>query len=123
EKRKFAVTHNGQGSSHAPAGVPDVVAVNRHTVITFESTKSRGAAQDRELNSIREHLNGVKEQNPNKKCFCVFLSEETSERMLDGIRDHNQQRAAEGKPDLKILPLSFDALELWVDRLRESEAD
>ena len=43
--------------------------------------------------------------------------------MLDGIRDHNHQRASEGVADLKILPLNFDSLELWTTRLRESEAD
>lgn len=122
-KRGLTVTHSGEAASHAPAGVADIIVVNRQSVVTFEATKSRGAAQDRELNSIRDHLNGVKDKYPGKRCYCVFTSPTTSKRMLEGIRDHNQQRAAEGKNDLRILPLAFDSLELWLTRLQESEAD
>lgn len=123
EKRRVMVVHNGTPESHAPPGLPDIEASNQQAVLTFEVTKSKGAAQDRELNSIRDHLNQIKSDNPSKHCHCVFVSPETSSRMLDGIRDHNQQRASEGRPDLRILPLCFDTLELWVMRLRESEAD
>ncbi len=123
EKRSMKVIHRGTEGSHAPSGLPDIVASNKQIVLTFEPTKSRGAAQDRELNSIRAHLDQVKASHGQKRCYCVFVSPETSPRMLDGIRDHNQQRAKEGKSDHKILPLCFDALELWTTRLRESEAD
>jgi type I restriction-modification system DNA methylase subunit len=122
EKRGFTVIHNGTASSHAPSGVPDIV-VGDGQVLTFEVTKSSGAAQDREINSIRDHLYQVQSDNPYKHHFCVFVSPETSSRMFDAIRDHNQQRAAEGIADLKILPLCFDTLELWLTRLTESEAD
>lgn len=122
EKRGLTVIHNAD-EGHAPAGLADIVVSSRTTVITFEVTKSRGASQDRELNSIRDHLNQIKAQSGKKKCYCTFVSLETSSRMLDGIRDHNYQRASEGIVDLRILPLCFDTLELWVSRLRESEAD
>lgn len=123
EKRGFTVIHNGSDGSHAPAGEPDIVVSNRQVVITIEATKSKGAAQDRELNSIRDHLNQAKENSGNKRCYCVFASPETSARMIDGIRDHNIQRANESKADLKILPLCFESLELWTTRLKESEAE
>jgi len=123
EKRGFTVVHNGREGSHAPAGMPDIVVSNDQLALTVEATKSKGAQQDRELNSIRDHLNQIKESNPAKRCYCVFTSPETSMRMLDGIRDHNQQRASEGKPDLRILPLNFGTLELWITKLRESEAE
>ena len=42
----------------------------------------------------------MKSANKGKKCYCVFVSPETSQRMIDGIRDHNQQRASEKKDDL-----------------------
>jgi len=122
-KRGFEVVHKGHTGSHAPAGLPDIEASDPNAVFTFETTKSKGAQQDRELNSIRDHLNGVKANNPHKRCYCVFVSPLTSPRMLDAIRDHNRQRANEGKTDTKILPLCFDTLELWIRRLRDSEAD
>lgn len=123
EKRGFTVVHNGSTENHASSGLADIVVFNRQVVLSFEVTKRKGAAQDSELNSIRDHLNQIKADNGRKKCYCVFISIETSSRMLDGIRDNNQQRASEGKSDLKILPISFESLELWTTRLRESEAD
>ena len=48
-KRAFTVVHNGSASSHAPAGQADIVVSNKQYAITFEATKSKGAAQDREL--------------------------------------------------------------------------
>jgi len=122
EKRGFQVKHNGTSESHAPAGLPDIELWNDRYHITFEITKTKGAQQDRELNSIRDHLNKIKNQSPPKECYCVFVSPETSQRMLDGIKDHNRQRDAEGKRDLKILPLSFSTLELYLTQLIESEA-
>lgn len=123
EKRGFTVTHNGTKDSHAAGGKPDIELSNRTYVITLEATKSKSSSQDREFQSIRDHLNEVKAQNPKKKCFCVFVSPVTSARTLDSIRDHNQQRANEGKADMRIMPLAFDALELWATRLKESVAD
>lgn len=122
-KRGLLVVHKGTSKTHAPAGLPDIVAFNPSLVLTVEVTKSKGANQDRELNAIRDHLNLTKSNNPDKRCNCLFLSPTTSTRMLDGIRDHNQQRAIEGKADLKILPLCFDTFEMWVTRLKESETD
>ena len=122
-KRGFAVTHNGTREMHAPAGSPDIAVSGARIALTFEVTKSRGAAQDRELNSIRDHLNDVKADQPTKQCYCVFVSPATSDRMMDGIRDHNRQRESEGHADMKIMPLCFGTLELWSSRLRESEAN
>lgn len=122
-KRGFSVIHNGTKNSHAPGGKADIEASNKSYVITFEVTKSKGSSQDREFQSIRDHLIDVKKQNPKKKCFCVFVSPTTSARTLDSIRDQNQQRANEGKMDMRIAPLAFDALELWVTRLKESVKD
>lgn len=123
EKRGFTVTHHGTKDSHAVGGRPDIEVSNRTYVITFEVTKSKSSSQDREFQSIRDHLNDIKTQNPKKKCFCVFVSPVTSARTLDSIRDHNQQRVNEGKADMRIMPLAFDALELWATRLKESVAD
>jgi type I restriction-modification system DNA methylase subunit len=123
EKRGWKVVHNGTKGGHAPANVPDIVASNKNAVITFEATKSKGAAQDRELLSISHHLKLLKEKSGSKKCYCVFISPETGPRMLNGIHDHNHQRVSDGVADLKIVPLSFDNFELWVTRLRDSEKD
>lgn len=120
EKRGFAVIHNGTWDSHAPGGKPDIVAFDEEHVLIFEVTKSKSAGQDREFQPIRSHLKDIKAKNPEKQCFCVFVSPKTSERTLDSIHDHNYQRASEGKADMKILPLAFNAFELWVTRLKES---
>lgn len=120
EKRGFAVIHNGAWNSHAPGGKPDIVAFNEDYILSFEVTKSKSAGQDREFQSIRSHLKDIKAQNPEKQCFCIFVSPKTSERTLDSIHDHNYQRASEGKTDMKILPLTFNAFELWITRLKEN---
>jgi len=122
KKRGFQIKHNGTTTSSAPGGVPDIEVWDSNTTITFEVTKRKGAQQDSELNSIRDHLQRTKANNPNKQCFCVFVSPETAYRMIEGIRDYNRQRASEGKADLKILPLCFDTLELYLNRLIESDA-
>lgn len=51
QKRGFEVVHHGSETGHAPPGLADIVAFNEQ-ILTFETTKSKGAAQDRELNSI-----------------------------------------------------------------------
>ncbi len=118
-KRGFSVIHNGAWNSHAPGGKADIVAFNDNYVLIFEVTKSKSAGQDREFQPIRSHLKEIKVKNPEKQCFCVFVSPKTSERIFDSIHDHNHQRASEGKMDMKILPLAFKAFELWVTRLKE----
>jgi len=123
KKRGLMVVHNGTSTNNAPSGVPDILATNETLVLAIECTTGRGAQQDRELNETRAHLNSLKRQNPGKKCYAIFVSENTSMRMIDGILDHNNQRAAEGKSDLKIIPLCFNSLELWLSRLSESEAE
>ncbi|MBI5964800.1 MAG: AlwI family type II restriction endonuclease [Chloroflexi bacterium] len=120
EKRGFSVIHNGTMDSHAPGGKPDIVAFNEDYILIFEVTKSKSAAQDREFQSIRSHLKETKAKNPEKQCYCVFVSPKTSERTFDSVHDHNHQRASEGKSDMKILPLAFNAFELWVVRLIEN---
>lgn len=120
EKRGFSVTHNGTNNTHAPGGKPDIVIFDENYVLIFEVTKSKSSNQDREFQSIRDHLKEIKAKNPEKYCFCVFVSPKTSDRTLDSIHDHNHQRASEGKADMKILPFAFSALELWVTRLKEN---
>lgn len=118
EKHGFTVIHNGAWDSHAPGRKPDIVVFDDEYVLIFEVTKAKSAAQDREFQPIRSHLKDIKTQNPEKRCFCVYVSPKTSERTLDSIHDHNYQRASEGKTDMKILPFAFNAFELWATRLK-----
>jgi type I restriction-modification system DNA methylase subunit len=122
EKRGYTVRHNGTATSHAPGGMPDIVVEGARVILTIETTKSKGAQQDRELNAIRDHLNATKRSAGSKKCYCLYVAPDTTARMLDGIRDHNQQRQAERKTDLRILPLAAETLELWLTRLADAEA-
>lgn len=59
-KRSLYAEHKGDVNSHAPANVPDIILSNHRIIITVECTKSKGAAQDREYNSIRDHLHNLK---------------------------------------------------------------
>lgn len=121
QKRGLTAEHQSRTGSHAPANVPDIILSNEAIIITVEGTKSKGAAQDREFNSIRDHLQQIKNEAPSKKCFCIFTSLETSRRMLDSIQEHNFIRKDE--PDLKILPLCFDTLELTLKKLSDAVPD
>jgi len=121
QKRGLTTGHQSGTGGHAPANVPDIIISNRDIRITVECTKSKGASQDREFNSIRAHLQQLKDEDPSKNCFCIFTSAETSRRMLDSIREHNFMR--KDAPDLKILPLCFDTLELFLKKLSEAVPD
>jgi len=123
EKRGWSVQHNGTPDNHAPGGMPDIILSKDNFVITVEPTKTKSSAQDREFQSIRDHLNVTKSENSRKLCFCIFVSPITSNRTLESIRDHNQRRVDENKSDMRILPMAFDTLELWTTHLRESESD
>ena len=115
EKRQMTVQHLGQ------AGKPDIVVENEFVLVIFEATKRKKTQQDGEFPAIRDHLNQAKAENPDKRCFCVFVSPETSRRMLENTREHNFARA--DRPDLKICPISFDLFELLAKKLSESVAD
>ncbi|MGG2059668.1 N-6 DNA methylase [Priestia megaterium] len=121
EKRGYEVKHNGD-VSHAPPGYSDIELFNSSLHINVEVAKRYGAQQDGEYNSIKEHLQKVKEANSHKNCFCIFVTPETSKRMIDSIRDFNRQRTQEGKFDMKILPINFETLELYLQRLSESDS-
>jgi len=121
QKRGLTAEHQSRTGSHAPANVPDIILSNEGIIITVECTKSKGAAQDREFNSIRDHLRQIKSEDPSKRGFCIFTSPETSRRMLDSIQEHNLMRKDE--PDLKILPLRFDTLELTLKKLSDAVPD
>lgn len=123
EKRGCSVVHNGTATSHAPAGKPDIVVSDAKRIIIVEVTASRGAAQDREFNSISDHLREIKKANGRKSCYCIFISPSTAPRMLESIRDYNRQRISEKKQDQGILPLSFDNIQLLLKKMAESESD
>lgn len=123
EKQKCKVVHNGTPISHATGGKPDIQIYFKNYIINIEPTKTTKSNQDREFQAIRDHLNDVKQENSSKKCYCIFVSPETSQRTIDSIKDYNKQRLDEGKNDMKILPLSFDALELWTKKLAENEKE
>jgi type I restriction-modification system DNA methylase subunit len=120
-KRGLTAEQQSRTVGHAPANVPDIILSNEALKITVECTKSKGAAQDREFNSIKDHLQQVKDEDPSKDCFCIFTSSYTSQRMLDSIREHNFVRKDES--DLKIFPLCFDTLELLLRKLSDAVAD
>lgn len=121
QKRGLTAEHQGETGSHAPAGAPDIIIANGTLRITVECTKSKGAAQDREFNSIRDHLQQIKNDDPSKNCFCIFTSPETSQRMLDSIKEHNLIRKDD--PDLKIFPICFNSLELILKKFSEAVPD
>lgn len=122
KKRGFDVKHHGKKESHTPGGLPDITATSDKIIISIEATKSKKSSQDREFQSIRDHLTNIKQDNPKHKCYCLFISPETSQRTIDSIKDHNKQRENEGKPDLRILPIDFLTCEILIKKLTESDA-
>jgi len=116
EKRDFQVKHNGTPISHATGNKPDIEIWDDEYFICVEVTKRNKSAQDGEYQSIKDHLVQA-QKSSKKKCFCVFISPETYHRTFSSIRDSN--RINSKRKDLKILPLSFAAFELFITKLIE----
>jgi type I restriction-modification system DNA methylase subunit len=121
-KRGFMVTHNGSKTNCAPGGLTDIQAISEKIIINIEVTKLKKSSQDREFQSIRDHLMNTKTEKQKHKCFCLFIAPETSQRTIDSIKDHNNQREKEGKPDMRILPMDFMTCEILTKKLIEAEA-
>ena len=115
KKRGFVAKHNGTPTSHAVGGLADIELYNDKYHITIEVTKTTKSQQDREFNPIKEHLQNIKKEFPNKQCFCIYISPSTPQRMTNSIRDYNKQN------NEKILPIDFSTFELWITKLIESD--
>ncbi len=122
KKRDYDVKHNGSKNNSAPGGITDIQAGSNNIIINIEVTKLKKSSQDREFQSIRDHLIKTKEENQKHKCFCLFISPETSQRTIDSIKDYNNQRERDGKLDMRIMPLDFFTCEILTKKLTESEA-
>ena len=121
QKRGFEVKHNGTATSNAPGGVPDIEVWDDHYQINVEATKTTKSSADREYLAIKDHLEKTKASQPGKKCFVWYVSPETHYRMINAIREFNITNKAE--PDLKMMPLSFSNLQLFLDKLIHSTQD
>ena len=121
QKRGFEVKHNGTATSNAPGGVPDIEVWDDHYQINVEATKTTKSSADREYLAIKDHLEKTKASQPGKKCFVWYVSPETHYRMINAIREFNVTNKAE--PDLKMMPLSFSNLQLFLDKLIHSTQD
>ena len=119
EKFGFEVNHNG-GDSHAPGGVADIEMFNDEVHFNIEATQLKNTAADREYPSITDHLKKISE-NSEKKCFCIYVSPETSNRMIDRIKEFNNNYR--DKNDFKILPLSFENMNIILSKFSENAAD
>lgn len=120
-KRGFQVKHNGTATSSAPGGVPDIEIWDDHCQINVEATKTTKSSADREYLAIKDHLEKTKATQPGRKCFVWYVSPETHYRMINAIREFNTTNKAE--PDLKMMPLSFSNLQLFLDKLIHSTQD
>jgi len=121
QKRGFEVKHNGTATSNAPGGVPDIEIWDDHYQINVEATKTTKSNADREYLAIKDHLEKTKAEQPQKKCFAWYVSPETHYRMINAIREFNVTNKTE--PDLKMMPLSFSNLRLFLDKLIHSTQD
>jgi type I restriction-modification system DNA methylase subunit len=121
QKRGFEVKHNGTATSNAPGGVPDIEVWDDHYQINVEATKTTKSIADREYLAIKDHLEKTKASQPGKKCFVWYVSPETHYRMINAIREFNVTNKAE--PDLKMMPLSFPNLQVFLDKLIHSTQD
>ncbi len=121
QKRGFEVKHNGTATSNAPGGVPDIEVWDDHYQINVEVTRTTKSSADREYLAIKDHLERIKAKYPGKKCFVWYFSPETHYRMVNAIREYNIANKAE--PDLKVMPLSFSNLRVFLDKLIRSTPD
>lgn len=118
EKRGFEVNHNGTATSNAPGGKTDIEMFNDEFHINVEVTQTTKSSADREYPAIVAHLEDSKTQT-NKKCFCMYVSPETSIRMINEIKRFNSSH----ENDLKILPLNFDNINLLLDKFTDNVVD
>lgn len=121
EKRGFAVQHNGTRDHNALGDKADIIAYNDTIHFNIEVTKTTKSGADREFLAIKDHLEKSKRENSRKKCFVFYASPETHYRMMNAIREYDI--ANEGKQDLKMMPLCFSTLELFVTKLVEAHKD
>lgn len=119
EKFNFEVIHNG-GDSHAPGGVADIEMFNEEFHFNIEVTKLKKSNADREFPAIRDHLLKTSE-NSEKKCFCIYISPETPIRLIDNIKEFNNNRRDIN--DIKILPLSFENTNIVLSKFSENAID
>lgn len=120
-KRGFTLKHNGTAEKPAKGGVPDIEMWNKNIHINVETTKTTKSSADREMLPIADHLVISKKQNPNKKCFVIYVSPGTHYRMINAILDHNIVR--QGLDDQKIMPMSFWNFEMFIKKLMDAHKD
>lgn len=120
-KRGFEVKHNGTETTNAPGGVPDIEIWDDNYHINIEATQTVKASADREYLAIKDHLEAVKLENPNKKCYVWYISPETHYRMANAIREYDLSNR--DKEDMKIMPLCFSNFELLTDKLIHTVKD
>ncbi len=121
EKRGFEVRHNGTEESHALGGKPDIEMWYNQIHINIEVTKTKKSSQDREYQSIKDHLLNTKKKYSLKKCFMWFISPETYYRTFNSIRDSNF--IFRDKDDMKIIPICFSTFEIFINKLIETTKD
>jgi len=116
-KRGFEVKHNGK-KTNASGGVSDIEMWDEKYHFNIEVTQTTKSDADREFLSITDHLKNINKKN-NKSCFCIYVSPETSIRMIDNILLFNNNPES----NLKILPLNFDNINLLLDKFSENIAE
>ena len=121
EKRGFEVRHNGTENSHATGGKSDIEMWDNNVHINIEVTKTKKSSQDREYQSIKDHLIQTKSKNPRKKVFMWFISPETYYRTFNSVKDSNFIN--HDKEDMKIIAISFSTFEIFINKLIETTKD
>lgn len=121
EKRGFEVKHNGTENSNTTGGKSDIEMWDNNIHINIEVTKTTKSSQDREYQSIKDHLLQTKKANSRKKCFMWFISPETYYRTFNSVKDSNF--IFHDKDDMKIIPISFSTFEIFINKLIETTKD
>jgi type I restriction-modification system DNA methylase subunit len=121
KKRGFQIKHNGTSGSHAPAGLPDIEMWDDLHHIIVEVTKRKKSSAEGEFLAIKDHLEGIKQTYPRRKCFCIYISPETHYRMINAMRDFNILNS--NKNDLKMMPFCFSTFEIFINKLITSPKD
>jgi hypothetical protein len=117
--RGLTVRHNGNSTTCAPGGRPDIVAFNDDVHINVETTKLLRVAQtNQEATPVPTHLDDTAASNPSKKVLAVFLSPHNFERTINLFHHYNNSYAA--LDHRKIAFVDFSTFNIFLDWLLSS---
>lgn len=126
EPRGCTVVHHGTnaGGRHSPGGRADIEVRGPTSsfLLLVEVTKRKGSAADGEFPAVTAHLNSAVSTGGYQHYGLLYISPSTSARMGTNFRDlYNSTRARDAIAG-RVVAIDFEAAQLMLDKLIESDA-